>query len=135
MVFSRRFRFYFFIFIYYRHFIGIWFVVGLLRCDTIYCLIVTFYETTIQIGKTDLISRKYQIMVISILQCFKNPTGPTIYRPQNRSDSMQKTIFDRTGDRIGESASSHNFFFKLKRCRFDAFCIETMSFYLELESL
>ena len=36
-----------------------------------------------------------------------------------------------------EPAGSHNFFlfFKLKRCRFDAFYIETMLFYLELESL
>ena len=38
---------------------------------------------------------------------------------------------------VVEPASSHNFyifFFKLKRCRFDVFYIETM-FYLELESL
>ena len=67
---------------------------------------------------------------------------------------MQKTIFDRiggrtgrTGGRTGEPAvepmvepvvkptSFHIFFFKLKRCHFDAFYIEMMSFYLELESL
>ena len=39
---------------------------------------------------------------------------------------------------VVEPANSHNFFFlyfKLKRCRFDSFYTETMSFYLELENL
>ena len=92
-------------------------------------------------------------------QCFKNRTGPadptsrTVDRPQNRFDSKQKTVFDRTCGQTGqtdgrngepvvepvvEPASFHNcffLFFKLKQCRFDVFYIEKMSFYLELESL
>ena len=42
MVFSRKFRFYL-VFLYYCRFIGIWFVIGLLRCSIVHHFVVTFY--------------------------------------------------------------------------------------------
>ena len=48
----------------------IWFVIDLLRCDVIRCLVATLYlcVRTIHTCKTYLISRRYQIMVVSILK-------------------------------------------------------------------
>ena len=103
--------------------------------------------------KCHLLKQETPLLPNNKKQCFKNRTGPvgpigwTVERPQNRPGSMQVTVFDRIGDRTGEPAvelinrQSNRWsnwpvpiicFFKLKRCRFDAFYIETMSFYLEL---
>ena len=65
------------VFLYYRRFIGIWFVaycsvwfvIGLLRRDALRRFVVAFYlfggDSR---GKVDLISRRYQIMVVSLLK-------------------------------------------------------------------
>ena len=48
---------------------SVWFVVGLLQCDVVHCLVASFYlRGTIQTGKTDLISRRYQFIVVSMLR-------------------------------------------------------------------
>ena len=65
-------------------------------------------------------------------QCFKNRIGPSIGHKTGPVQCKKPFLIEP----VVEPASSHNFyFFKLKRYRFDAIYIETMSFYLELESL
>ena len=78
------------------------------------------------------------------------PVRPVIASTGHKTGPVQckKTVFYRTGEPAVELVNRQsnrwsnrpvpiNFFFflKLKRCRFDVFYIETMSFYLELESL